>query len=303
MAAALITSLAPIKLNSTVLATAGLGLSPDIAQTALRHSGNLYPSVLAVAGSAPQIRFRTPFWPAYSLIGIGNGPLKCTAFEVYFAKFIDATRQTGAVHPKLSLATSALGMSYITGASVDQNGILMADVTVMLLSNDGMTHPLARADTGTIPALGSEPLLHSLGPVTINGTTIAGSQSATMDMGVQIQALPTDGDIYPRVCGALGHGRKLSIGFADPATLLGSIGLLGANIASSTIQYFREYDATTQVKKTTGLSLTIASGRITPDSWTSDNLQVAQSGLTITPLSATTTDPFQFASGASIPTP
>jgi hypothetical protein len=304
MAAALIYSLAPIKLNSTVLATSGLTVSPDIMASAFRHSGSVYPSVLTVAGAGPSFSFKTPFAEAYTLIGLSKTPLKCTTVEIYLAKFVDAARSNSNVHAKYSLASSALGFACITGASVDQNGVLMADVSVALISSDGMTHPLTRSDAGTLPTLSAEPVLYSYGPFSLNGTIISGSSSATMDMGVHSRSLATDGDLYPRNFAVLGYDRGLVTHFDDPATAWSTLGLLGANITANVVQYFRKYDATSQTKQTTGLSLTIASGRVIPEAMTADNLALAGSPARVIPLSTSDgTDPFVIASGVSIPTP
>lgn len=306
MAAALIYSLAPLKLNSTVLATSGLSVTPDVMASAFRHSGNVFPSVVTVPGATAQIRFKTTFLEAYNLIGIGRAPLKCTTVEVYLAKFVDAARSTSSVHAKYALASSpgaALGFATIQGASVDQNGVLMADVKVALTSYDGMTHPLLRSDAGALPTLASEPALYSLGPASLNGTIISGEGSASLEMGVADQSLASDGDLYPRSYAVLGYDRGITANFMDAATAWSTIGLIGTNITANFIQYFRAFDATTQVKLTTGISLTVASGRIVPEALSADNLTLAQTPARIIPLSATNTDPFQLATGQTIPTP
>ncbi len=306
MTAALIYSLAPLKLNSTVLAVSNLTVSPEIMAAGNRHSGNMFPSVLTVAGATPQIRFKTPWQEAYTLIGVGVAPLKCTTVEIYMAKFVDAARSSSSVHARYALATSpgaALGFATIQGASVDQNGVLMADVKIALTSYDGMTHALLRSDNNALPTLAAEPVLYSLGPIKVNGTVISGESSASMEMGVSDQSIPSDGDLYPRTYGVLGYDRGLTVNFADGASAWASLGLLGTNITANVVQYFRQYDATTQSKLTTGLSLTIASGRIVPDTISTDSLSLATAPARVIPLSASATDPFQFASGQTIPTP
>ncbi len=304
MAAALIYSLAPVKLNSTVLASSNLSVSPDVMASAFRHSGSVYPSVLVVPGAAPSVSFKTPFAEAYALIGLSKSPLKCTTLEIYLAKFVDAARSSSSVHAKYSLASSALGFACITGASVDQNGVLMADVTIALTSSDGMTHPLTRSDANALPTLASEPVLYSFGPTSVNGTVVSGASAVTLDMGVHSQSLATDGDLYPRTFAVLGYDRGLTINFEDAATTWTALGLLGVNISANVIQYFRQYSATTQTKQTTGLSLTMASGRIVPETLSADSLGLVKTSARVTPLSTSDgTDPFVIASGASIPTP
>ncbi len=301
MADALIYSLAPLKLNATVLAIANLQLTPEVAADAFRHSGNEFASVMVAPGAAPRIRFKTPFLAAYNLIGLKT--IKCTTVEVYLAKFVDAIRSASAVHRKYALAASATGFAYITGASVAQQGVLMADVEVILLSADGTTHPLAVTDNNALPTLASEPALHTLGPVTLNGTAIGGTSDCSVDLSQQMEVRSSDGDIYPRVCAYLGGSPSLSLGHDDPVTLLTTVGLVGLNVTANVVQYFRNYDTTTGLTASTGLSLTIASGRVIPESQDADNLAVAKTGMRVLPLSSTTTHPMVIATGATVPTP
>ena len=296
----LIYSLAPLVINSTTLATQGLQLSPEVALDAFRHSGNEFASVLVAPGAAPRIRFSTPFKAAFDLIGLKV--LKVTTLGVYLAKFVDALRLTGSAR-SYSLNGAAVGFAYITGASVAQQGILMADVEIILLSIDGTTHPLSVSDAGTLPTLASQPALHTLGGTTINGTTIAGVESVTIDLGPQIEARVTDGALYPTVCSYLGGAPMLMGEHADPVTLLTTLGLLGVAASSNIVQYFREYNASTGLTGTTGLSLTIAAGKIVPEAQSADNLAMAKTGFRVQPLSSTSTHPFVIATGASVPSP
>ena len=306
MTAALITSLAPAKLNTTVLAIRNLRLQAAIDVQPFRHSGNLYPSIVYVPGASPMVSFQTPFLPAYNLIGLGNGALKLTAFEVYFALFTDSARQAGSVHTKYALNTTggnATGYAYITGFSVDTNGVLMADVTVALVSYDGMIHPLKRTDNVALPSLASEPALHSLGPVDINGVLLAGLSQMQVDAGYQTQLLKTDGDLYPRNFAIMGADRVLNLTFKDALTAWNDLTLIGANISANVVQYLRSYDPTTQVKLGTGLSLTLASGRAFQDTLTSENLALNETPVKVIPLSASATDPMILATGVTIPQP
>lgn len=306
MSAAIIASLAPAKLNSTVLAIRNLRISLAVDANPFRHSGNLYPSILTVPGGQPMVTFQTPFFPAYTLMGMGNGALKLTVFEAYLATFADSVRQPGAVHTKYHLNTvpgAATGFAYITGASVDNNGVLMADIMVALISFDGMANPLLRVDNVSIPTLAGEPALHTLGPIEVNGTVIGGVSQAGIDTGYQTQFLKTDGDMFPRNFACLGADRTMSVQFKDALTAWDELTLLGVAISANVIQYFRSYSAPNQVKLTTGMSFTMASGRIVPDTLSADNLAVLDAPAKIIPLSASATDPVIIANGVAIPTP
>jgi hypothetical protein len=301
MTTAIFMSAAPIKLNSTVLAAEDLNLSAAVADEVLRHSGNLFGSVLVVPGAAPRVSFRTPFYEAYALIGLQA--LKLTTFELYFAKFVDAVRSASSVHRKYSLTASCAGYATIKGSSVAQNGILMAEVEVVLVSNDGQAHPLTAADNGAIPTLSAEPALKTLGPATINGTSTGGYLSCSIDLGNKLETFVSDGDLFPRVAAYTGGDPRITYEHGDPATLFSAIGLTGAALTSNAICYFRDYSASTQLTLTTGLSLTIASGRIIPEDFGASSLGVARGGVRIIGLSTSSTHPIVVATGASVPTP
>ena len=296
--------MAPLKLNTTVLATDDMQVTPDVLAEPFRHSGNEFNSVMRVSGGNPAVRFKTPFAEAYSLIGLKV--LKLTALEVYLAKFVDAIRQAGAVHRKYSLGASQIGMAYINGAAVNQDDILMAEVTVVLLSAvDGITHPLVAADTGTLPTLAAEPVLYTSGPTSINGTVIGGTTGVRFDNGARVRVNRTDGDLYPRVCAYLGADPSIGVDHADPATLWSTVNpLTNGVVASSLIQYFRRYDpATQQVALASGLSLTIASGRAVPDTLGARVGDVANAPMRLFGLSGTSTHPVAVATGVTVPSP
>lgn len=305
MAAALIYDLAPIKLNTTVVATDDLQFTPDVLAEPFVHSGNEFGSVMRVSGGNPAVKFKTPYAEAYTLIG--HKVLKLTALEVYLAKFVDAIRQSGAVHRKYSLNTSQLGMAYINGASVDQDGILMAEVVVVLLSAvDGVAHPLVAADTGTLPTLAAEPVLYTNGPTSINGTVIGGTTGARLDLAPRVSVRRTDGDNFPRVCAYLGGMPSISVDHGNPATMWSTVSPLTNGVAASSnlVQYFRRYDPTTQlVSLSSGLSMTIASGRAVPDTLSARVGDVASAPLRMLGLSATSTHPVAVATGVTVPSP
>jgi hypothetical protein len=300
MTTALFYSCAPATLNATTLAIDDLTISAGVASEAFRHSGNLFPSVNVVPGATPRVSFRTPFKEAYDLIGLKS--LKLTTFNVFAAKFVDAVRESGSTHLKYGLTASCSGHATIKGASVSQGGILMADVEVVLLSNDGMTHPLTAA-TAALPSLGSQPALKTIGPVTINGTTNGGYMSASLDLGNKLDTFTSDGELYARVAAYTGGDPVLSFEHADPATLWASIGLVGSAITSNVIAYFRDYSTSTHLALTTGLSLTIASGRVIPEEFGASSLGVARAGIRVVGLSTSDTHPIVVAAGATVATP
>lgn len=306
MSEPLIHSLAPIQVNATVLATAGLQVPPDVASEAFRHSGNEFASALVVPGAQPRVRFRTPFKPAYDLFGFKG--LRVTTLDVYFAKFVDGIRSPSAVHPKYALATSAEAFGWINSVSVGNRGVAMAEVELVLLSSDGMVHPFATPTTSLLPSLSGQPSLHTLGVSSINGTHIGGALDFTLDLAPQIMVgidgMPGDGLLYPTVAAYMGGSPAIEVSHGDPITLLATLGLTGVPVGASTFkQWLREYDATNHITLSTGISLTIASGagRVIPMAPGADSLGVAKGGFRIEALSSTSTYPIALGTG-TVPT-
>lgn len=300
MSAAIIWGMAPITLNSTTLATSNLRVSPAVASTMYRHSGNEFASVEVIPGAAPRVSFSTPWAEAYALIGLKS--LKLTTFNIYRAKFVDSIRSSGSVHTKFALAASALGFAYIKSVSASQNGIALAEVEVVLLSSDGTTHPLAPT-TASLPSLGSQPVLRTTGPFTLNGTTIGGVMSVNVDLGATVTAMVSDGDLYPRVCAYEGGDPTITVEVGDPETLRATTGLTGVALATNFVQYLRAIDATTQLASTTGDTLTVAVGRAILQDSSDDNLQISKGTVKVDCLSTSATHPIVVATGASVPSP
>ncbi len=296
---AVLWSLAPLTLASTTLPTSNLRVSPDIAALAYRTAGNEFGSVEAVTGGSPRIGFTCPLYEAYNLIGLKT--TKFTTCNVYLAQFADGIRASGSTHAKYALAASATAYAYIKSISASHGGIATADVEVVLLSSDGLTHPLVATTNNALPSLAGQPALRTAGPCTINGTTINGVESVSVDLGAAVEAVTSDGDLYPKVCTYKGGTPVINVSHSDPETLRGTLGFTGAAISANFIQYLRDFNATSQLASSTGMSLTVASGRVIPTEWGADNLQLAKGGFRVDCLSTSATHPIAVATGATVP--
>ena len=292
--------LSPIRINSTVLPVENIGLSAEILAVVHQHSGNEYPTLIAVPGANPRLRFRTPFKGAYDLMGLTC--LSATTLDVYLAKFAALVRSPSSVHPKIPLASSATGYCHITGASVNQDGVLMAECEAFYLSADGTTHPWGATTTNNaLPSLASQPTLHTLGPISLGGTVYGGLDSVGFDLGQQMEAARTDGCPFPTVARRRGGAPKLTGSHKDPIALQGVIGNLGASTAI--VQYFRSFNASTGVVDTANsVSITLATpDRIHPVELATDQDQVAAWGFEAWGLSSSSTHPFTISTSATAP--
>lgn len=274
-------------------------MSAGIISEVDRHSGNLYGTLVRVSGASPVVTLQIPFAAAYGVLGLISNDL--TTFEIWLANFSAYERQTTGT--KWALSTSAKGVAMITGWSTDQDGLLLADVQVALLSADGDAHPLTQG-TGTLPTLAGQPALHTLGAVSINGSAVAGVRSAGVELGQELQVYRGDGQRYPTNCGRVGGQPRMTFTHNDPQAVLTSLGLLGVDISANLVQYFRLYSATTgtvAVSGGTGISVTAASGRIGWGDLSSGMQELPSIGVFADCLSTSSTHPLAISTGATLP--
>ncbi len=303
MTALVLATCAPVTIATTVLAAEDFEYSPNISNDVFRHDANKFASALVKPGAIPTCRFKTPFLAAYTLMGLGL--FRMTAFNFTFTNFTNFVRSAGSTHPQYALASSATAVARIMGASVNQKGILMADVVVVPLSSDGMVHPIAAPSNVALPTLSSEPALHTLGPVKINGTKYSGCRNAGFDLGNEFVAEPHDGDLYLRNVGEFEANPKLMAEHADPATVFPIIGTLGAAVTTTAILNFRDIsavvDSTQGTALGTGLSISISSGTVNAGPIRMRRGAMPTLGIEIQPLSATQTHPFTLNAAATMP--
>jgi hypothetical protein len=307
--AAVLRSLAPIGINAAVLPTTGVRWTPGALDEAFQHSGNEFATHNRQPGADVRCMATIPFWDAYNLIGWKS--LKCTTLNVFEAKYVDATRQTGAVHRKYALTASAVAHATIRSVSLDgPRGVAMAEVEFLYLAQEGTatTHPITTTDNNAIPALTAGPTLNGGGPITALGTNYNGVLVSSLDTGNRLEAFTHAGDKYPTVCQYSGGDPMVRGTWSDPVGMLDAIGLEGDDLAASpvTALWFRDYDATTGVLGLTGVKITLSRGRIMPDGdLSSVNRGVDSIGFRITCLadpSTPGTHPWVTASGQTMPT-
>lgn len=298
---AVVYSMAPAKLNTTVVPVERIGFSAGIIANPHQHSGNEYPTLVAIPGATPRITLTIPFRAAYDVLGLGINVL--TAFELYLAKFASLTRASGSVHTKWALSASCTAAAMITGASVNQDGLLMAEVEVYPLSNNGTTHPLTKTDNNALPSLAAQPTLHTLGPMSINGTVVPGLSTAGLELGQRMEVQRTDGAPYPILAVRVDAAPRITASHADPVTMYNQLGsIMGADITANVVAYFRQLTAAGLVDTgSTAVSVTVASGRVVPLEVADSQGQVATLGVEVHGLSSSTTHPFAMSVSATAP--
>lgn len=282
MAAPILSTMSPVKINTTVLAVESLSIDEGLQESQFRHSGNAYASNMVRGPFRPQITFRTPWAAAIALIGL-NG-LAVTTLEAYEATFTDYERE--ATGTKFDLATDAKALVTINGFSEGDGGIIMADVAVLILSDDGTTNPIESTDAQALPSLASEPTLHIRGPVALDGTRINGVESITGSINHNINAPISDGDLYPRSAAITSSDYTISIGHGAPLEVLSALGLEGAVPSTAVEIFLREVGSDYLTRGSNGYAIATATGLARPNPIGQSVGSVSRSGIDIISLSA-----------------
>lgn len=303
-AAALISSLAPCSLTpqggeATTLATELVGITWGIKNTLHHHSGNVYPTLVVIPGADRRVRLSAPFLDTFNLLGVGLTQLSAASF--YLAAFADFNRESGSNHQMISLTSECVAGAEIVGWNVSQDGILYATVDIVFLSNDGQTDPITITEDQDLPSISGSPTLTTLGPVSFSGNIVSGVSNMGGQMGTTPAILKTDGDFFPRTAARLQADPVLTLTHSDPATLIQTLTADGISIAYNTIAYFRDFDDNGVVSNT-GISITLAAGRIIPHGPDANQGEIATTGVDLLGISADGgANPLVIATNVSIP--
>ena len=300
----ILSSLAPTRVNSTVLAIRDLRVSFGVMSSPSIHSGQEFPSVITVPGAKPFITFRTPFAAAYTLIGMKS--LQVTNLDVFLSTFASTFGKSAASdHQELALTASALGIATITGLSVSRGGILFADVRIDYLSSNGTAHPITRTVNNAMITLAAQPTLHTIGPVVIDTVSYDGLTDFSIDLGQKVVVEePCDGGSYPTIACYIGGEPTISISHDDPITLGGILTTAGLSPATSMILYAKQFSATTGaiVGGATAVSITAALTRIHPLETAANQDEVAKMSAQAIPFNdGTGTHPLAVSLSATAP--
>lgn len=306
MTVAVISSMSPVRItvsggSSVVLPTERYGLSLGIMQTLHRHSGNVPPTACVVPGGTQKITISVPLFAAIETFGLGL--VKLTQFDGFLSRFADYNKVEGAYHFKIGLESACAAAAEITTWNVNVDGIAMATVEIVPLSDNGANSPVKFSESQELPLLASQPLLHTLGPIKINGTVIPGlsSQSGSINGSPIIQR--TDGDKFPRVCARLQTEPTLDLNHADPKTLLAALGVLGSDITADVSAFLKAYDASTGVvSQSNGIEFLVEKGRIHPAGADSSQGQVSTTAFRVHAISSDGyADALQVNTGVEVP--
>ena len=257
---------------------------------ARKSAGDYYPTQQTVFGAMAMANFTMPLERATALIG-----LTCTRFTTAKICLLEIDPATGVTKAgnthTLIENNSADDFAYccINGFSASQNGVATADVSCWFTAaTPGATSPLKVTDSSAALALADQPTLHTLGPITVNGSAIPGVISVSGALNHDASLRQTDGDLYPSLFSWKGSDPVLTIEHSDPLAVLSALGLQGEDIADTTKVTFRQRGATGLIDAAV-LSVTVADGFCVPQDISGGVGQTASQGIVITPAAASAT--------------
>jgi len=279
-------SLAPINLRlagagaDIVIPAENHAFSAEILANPFFHSGNVSPTQITVPGANPRVTVSMPFADAFSAFGLSM--VKLTTLDVFLSKYADFLRLGVTSHPNINLTAGAFAGAQITDWSVGVDGILMAEVTFDMFSND-QDNPFEIGSGLTLPVVATEPVLHTLGPALLNNVVIPGLSANNGSINGQTIIQRSDGDLFPRVGARPQIQPTARLAHNDPIAVLAALGLLGTTVTATTELYFKEYSPTTGVVRSDGgaVKLAIAKGRLNPDGWQAGQGAVATTGINV----------------------
>jgi hypothetical protein len=300
-------SLTPHGGSAIVAALTGQSYSPKLGVEPFRSGGDLSPSMMRRAGAQPAIRITVPLATAWGLLA-SFVPIQLDSFTLYEASFTGTPAlriATGATTLALT-ATTGLAFAYISRIyfSGSATPLALADITILLASTDGQTDPIT-IGTGSVPSLAANPTLHTMGPLVDNTTAKWGVQSWSLDTGISIEPIQTDGFFYPTTYRVNAYQATATIQHNDTPALLSALGDSGKDgTGAGFILYARAYDSAAKATLTTGYSFTFTLGLANIDTVAVEGTNRAQAAIRVQSYTASgaLTFPVAVATSASFPT-
>jgi len=284
---AVLSSLGPLQINGSTYPVLNINMPFAVISEASEHSGQLYSTATLISGANPTMTAQMPFRAAFDLIGFGA--LAVTSVGVFLSKYAaTGLKSTDTDHRRFALASSAKGLATITGVSVAQDGLLLADIEITFSSADGTTHPLSPG-TAALPALSAQPVLHTVGPAALANTVRDGVSAWSVSLNQRVSGIRSDGDLYPQTLAYTGGVPEIAATFQDADTLMSVLGAIGIGASTTTVLYAKQYDATTGlvVGGATAVSITLAGGYIAPETLAAAHAGVATYEVRILPAGTT----------------
>lgn len=234
----------------------------------LGADGMVDPSYVAVMSQSPSAAFTTSaLATVLAKCGISGLAIAADADEygadLYLQKLAEgATRASGSSHIRLRAAKGILvprSLSAAQGAGVATLGL------ELIPTWNGSADPLVIATSQALAGTPSVGEAFTVGPVSINGAQVEGIQSITVDFGITLETLGSDGGVWPTFVCIRERRPTFRIETTD-AGVINTFGLTGAaQGGTDSVIYLRKMaEGGTRVADVTAehISFTIDEGHI-----------------------------------------
>ncbi len=265
-------------------------IDPAIEEMLLASDGMVDSSFVAVGKQEPAITFDTTMI-ASVLAKIGISGLKIAAdidepgVEFWFQKVAKGgTREAGSNHLKMTVAEGILVPRQLRAT---HGGGTPASLSMECKPSwDGTNDPIVIAASQALSGTPGVSEAFTCGPVKINGSAVPGVQDITIDFGITLFVLSSDGQIWPTFIAIQDRKPKITISTLE-ALVLNTFGLSGAAQAETdSVIYLRKIaQGGTRVANNVAehISFTVDEGLIKPTAISGAHGQQQTAGIEIIP--------------------
>lgn len=196
-------------------------VTPGVTHMMMVPGGNVIADGIAMAFAEPVVNITTgDVATVIAATGMATGlSVSAGAWEVQWEKRAPGGAYAGSTsHVTLN---GANGFLYATSLTAEQDSADGAELacSFMALSSDGYTAPITVNTSQSLVGTPDVPLRHSLGPVYVNGTLIAGVTSIRIDSGLTIEAKRSDGGVFPVACMVTKREPMVELSVLNPALI------------------------------------------------------------------------------------
>ena len=261
---------------------------PAINALLLGSDGAVDPTYVAVMSQSPSMALSTSAL-ATVLAACGISGLSVVAdadefgADFYLQKLLEGgTRAVGNSHLRMR---SSKGMLIPLSLTASQGALATLSMSYVPIF-DGTLDPVVISNIAPLvgaPAVGEA---FTLGPVYVNGAQVEGVQSVTINFGISLEVIGSDGGVWPTFVSIGSRRPTISVETTD-ASILNTFGLTGAAQAAtdSAVYFTKMAEGSTRVADLTAehISFTVDAGHIGVGAISATHPGRASAGLTITP--------------------
>jgi len=237
-------TLAGFKTNTTYIhGLQSLTASYGTREVTAGGDGTVYPTFAAIMSQSPRLTWSTvAVKTALDAIGVTGTAITSSATGVFYFRKIDGDTglpATGSVH---RTATLNMGMIVPSRLTMSQGSVATISYDVYV-AYDGSHNPIIH---GTSAALETDVNLSAAftqGTFDLNGSILDGVQSVTIDFGINVQQLSSDGDVWPTKLHVASIAPNVRVQLTDSTANIATLSALGTGSASTdSVAYLQKLD-------------------------------------------------------------